>query len=293
MTSHIERILILRSADCFSLIGLDVLAAIARRLRPETLLPGVPWQLGREALFVTDGDVFRQDSDGSRRRQSPGDVVGMISALARYGQGHVVVETPARALLLGRDDLEDLCLEDFAVGEALLRWLAGAMLRRTVQLPDGTSVPPEAASAEEPVHAGVTPLVRRIAALHASGVFPSTQADAIAELAHQAEEVGFRSGDRIWTAGEASDSFLLLLHGDVRCESKEGWHAHAGPYSLVGDLEALADSPREFTAAARTGIRALGISADSFLDILEDHPQLAVDFLGLLARRAVELGLAD
>lgn len=293
MITALEKVLTLRSADCFAGLSLERIAAIARKTVAEDLAQGAYWHPDREALFVCGGGMVAETADRGMLHRSGGDVIGMTRLLAGISVGPIKAEATSTLLVLTADDLEDLCVEEFDVVETLLRWLSTSMLRTRATLPAGTSIEPTTPPSVERPTSDPTPLVRRIAAIAQCGMIPSTQADALVELAHQASEVSFPADTVLWDVGNDSPDFLLLLEGDVHCEGRSGWHTHMGPNCLVGDVEALADVPRAFRATARSMVRALEIPADGFLDILEDHARLAIDFLALLAHRTAELAPPD
>lgn len=293
MITPLERVLTLRSADCFADLALDRIAAIARSTVAEDLSQGTSWHPHREALFVCEGGLVAESADSRGDLRGGGDVIGMARMLAGRPVGPIRADVPSTVLLLGADALEDLCVEEFDVVETLLRWLATSMLRNRAVLPPGSSIDPVVADPQDRPPPDTTPLVRRISALARCGMIPSSQADALAELAHQAAEVTLPVDAVLWDVGDEPTGFLLLVEGEVRCEGAAGWHAHIGPNCLVGDVEALADVPRVFRATSRSLVRALEIPADGFLDILEDHPRLAIDFLALLAVRATNHPSAD
>ena len=98
-------------------------------------------------------------------------------------------------------------------------------------------------------------------------------------------EVSIESGERLWRPGDRADHFLVIISGQVRCATGPSWHCHGGEGVTVGEFEALAGLKRRFEAEAEQPIRALRVETGAFLDILEDHPHMAVSVAGILADR--------
>lgn len=290
MTTALERILIMRSRACFAGLSVGRVAAIARLASAEWLPAGATWapgSSGQSAIVVASGSVSVDDPNLGLRPVEPGEVIGLVEVLASSRLPTVHCHAETELLVLAAADFEDLCEEEFDVVEALLRWLANRILSDTTAMEAGNAIEGYRSGGDSPMPPDATPFVRKLAALADSGLLPDDQLDAMAELARHAEFLFVPADAKIWQAGEEADSFLTVIDGDIRCEGDGGWHSHLGPYSMAGDLEAMAGIPRRFTAMADSALCALRIGRDSFMDILEDHPRLSVDFLATLARRAL------
>lgn len=290
--SLLERIFLLRSVPCFTEFPVGRVAALARKATEEELPAGAAWHeggFGDRAAIVVEGALSASWPDGTHETIGGGQQAGLVEVLGGVPTPSAASERATRVLLLAGSDVLDLCEEEFDAAEALLRWLAGAILRQTTGLPPGSRVEGYRAGALRQEDA--SPFVRRLAALAASGLFPEDQLDATAELARQTVERTFRRGDLTWSRDEPAGHFLVLLDGDLRCEDGDGWHTHPGAYSLAGDLEAIGSAGRMFTARAESDVTALEVGVDAFFDILEDHPRLTVEFLRKFARRAALAGV--
>lgn len=292
MISSVERMLLLKAHPAFDRLGLDRIASIARRLVPALLPALTRWdgdapEMG--AMIVASGRVVVETAGGGRRCYEAGDVAGLLEMLASGAVPYeFACEEEAEVLTMSSDTLGDLCEEDFDVVECLLRWVAITALQNIAGLVSGARLD-EAPPAPEPKRGprGGTALARRIDVLAATRAFPAGQMDALTEIAQQAKDASLAEGTVIWSAGEESDSFLLLIDGAVRCETAAGWHVHSGPDALVGDLDALGGLPRSYAATAVGPVSAVVFRVDPFLDVLEDHPQMAIGFLALQAARTL------
>ena len=58
---------------------------------------------------------------------------------------------------------------------------------------------------------------------------------------------------------------------------------------MLGGWEIFTQQPRRETARAVTPARTIEIDRSLFTDVLEDHYEFAVDYLGKLSRRVLEL----
>lgn len=139
------------------------------------------------------------------------------------------------------------------------------------------------AESQEPLGPGLD-RVRRLLALHRSPVFPSASMDALAELADHMREVRLAPGEALWVMDEPATFFHVVCAGTVRYVGP-GWGdaATIGPGGVPGMPETLSDTARGFEALATTDTAALVLGHEAFLDVLEDHFDMAS---GILARLA-------
>jgi CRP-like cAMP-binding protein len=133
------------------------------------------------------------------------------------------------------------------------------------------------------------PIARRIAVLATTGAFPPDQLDAMAELAQQANLVRYPAGHVLWDRGDDSSRLYVLLDGAMRLDPESGGGFSAVAGTLIGQFDAFAGVPRRTLATVTRDVEALSIGVDSFLDVLEDHPQLATGFLTIQARHVLTL----
>jgi CRP-like cAMP-binding protein len=80
----------------------------------------------------------------------------------------------------------------------------------------------------------------------------------------------------------------VIVEGSVGYPS-DGGASVAGPGSLLGFAEAFAGEPRRHAVEVREPIRALCLDAETLIDILEDHPDAAVDLLCALASEVLRI----
>jgi len=88
----------------------------------------------------------------------------------------------------------------------------------------------------------------------------------------------------MWQRGEAADQFLIILQGELGCRGGQNTKPVVlGPAHTVGIQEAIAAQPRWAECVALSPVRALRIEIAALYDILEDHFDMAIDFLALRA----------
>jgi CRP-like cAMP-binding protein len=108
-------------------------------------------------------------------------------------------------------------------------------------------------------------------------------------LAFTSRALRFASGDVILRQGEPSDSTLLILEGTVefvgQTDRGEFIIGTAGAHQMVGEMGVIMDVPRTLTVRAREPVRVLRISAQVFLKLLSENPEVALDMMRMLCQR--------
>lgn len=103
-------------------------------------------------------------------------------------------------------------------------------------------------------------------------------------------EVGYQPGDRIYTAGDQAERLYVAAEGKVKIMQ----HAATGRDVLLdilstgeffGSLTALGAVAYADSAEAQTPACVLSIRSDSFRQILDEHPKLALKALDVMAGR--------
>jgi CRP/FNR family transcriptional regulator, cyclic AMP receptor protein len=110
------------------------------------------------------------------------------------------------------------------------------------------------------------------------------------DLAARGRTRAYARGTRLFRAGAASDSIVVVLSGRVKVASPAGGDREAvlafrGPGDLLGELSALDGLPRSATVSAVEPVEALVVEARRFRAFLEQHPRLALLLLATLSRR--------
>jgi len=99
----------------------------------------------------------------------------------------------------------------------------------------------------------------------------------------------FFPGDPVFREGEPTDGLYLITGGSARvsaiADNGETLLAAVGANDVLGEMGVLDGKPRSATAMAVSVVTACFIPADTFLDLLERSPTVALRVLTLLAQR--------
>ena len=108
-------------------------------------------------------------------------------------------------------------------------------------------------------------------------------------LAFTSRALRFAPGDIVIRAGEPSDSTMLILEGTVEFVGQAGGGEFiintAGANQMIGEMGVIMNVPRTLTVRARDGVRVLRISAQVFLKLLSENPEVALDMMRTLCER--------
>jgi CRP-like cAMP-binding protein len=108
-------------------------------------------------------------------------------------------------------------------------------------------------------------------------------------MAFASERVTYKPGQMLFKQGERGDAAFIVLHGtaDVLIETANGplRVASLSENEIVGEIAILCDIPRTATVQAATELTTLRITADLFLRMLMDFPEMGVEVMRVLAHR--------
>jgi len=242
-----------------------------------------------EVHVVIDGRVRVRGGEHGDDSVGAGEVIGMLSLLARDDVGlDAVADTDTVTLALQADDLFSAFEEDFGILYNQIRNLATETLRLRKQIPPGTYLASEKGLSEPP--AGEIDLVQRLLYLRGGGLGHANM-DALMTMAQRMRTVRFEPGTELWRIGSPSGFLYYLLSGRVRCTTEDDTQFACGPGYPLGNLESQCGAPRWYDAVTETAVTTLQTDTDAFLDTIEQHFEMAMDFVagmasGLIARRA-------
>lgn len=130
----------------------------------------------------------------------------------------------------------------------------------------------------------------RMDALQRVELFNTLHDDELAEIAAQLIYTPFAQGDIIMRQGTRAHSLYILISGsaDVFLELPDGGRRridtiHAGCF--LGEMGLMTGDPRSATVIAQSEVLTYRLEKDSFQQILEKRPELAVEISNLLANR--------
>jgi CRP-like cAMP-binding protein len=288
----LDRVLMLRTLPMLEGLEPIYLAAIAQHARERFFPAGTVLQSAKDLTesvhLIVEGELEVRHDGGPARRAGAGEAVGFVETLSRSAEPlDVSAVTDAVTLEFDSDAQLDVCEEHFPVLMQYLGYLARSI---TAQLKCKAvasfgPVPLIAAQAFGPE----LNFIERVLVLSRSRAFSAGCLDALCELAQHVTERTWKNGERLWSAGDPADNFCLLVSGSIRCSasSEELFLVHAG--RVIGMYEALGSGERWFEAQSIGLSTGLRIDSEPFIDILEDHADLALDVMALLANEFLAL----
>jgi CRP-like cAMP-binding protein len=134
----------------------------------------------------------------------------------------------------------------------------------------------------------VLDLVHRLAQAREAPLFEGSNLTVLTELLRFQKPRTLGAGTVLWQEGSAVDSMALILDGSFVSAAGEG-ETHHPAGSVLGAWEIFSDEPRRETARSVTPARIIEIDRTLFVDVLEDHFGFALDYLGKLCRRFLEV----
>ena len=293
LVGPLDRVLFFKTLPAFEHLSaghLAALAAIARETffpKGSTLLESP--EVGRAFFVVVDGRVNVAQSGQQQREVGPGESVGLLGLLARSRRPFVATATvDTLALRLDWEDHVELCEQHFPIVQQYLRYLSRTLVDVLKVFP-GFDASVRRGSIAPPTDRALD-VVERFLALRATGVFPESAPDALAELARHVREVRFAAGEVVWRCGDRAEDFFAIVEGSLAhwCRG-DGAAASVEAVQTVGMHEALFQGERWSDLTAATRATALRIGVQAVLDIMEDHFDMAMDFLALLATEVLRL----
>ena len=210
----------------------------------------------------------------------------MLSLLARDDTGlDAVAEMDTLTLALRVDDLFSAFEDDFGILYSQIRELATQTLHLRRRTPEGAYL----TGPEDPgdVPTGDIDLVQRLLYMR-RGLFRNANMDALITMAQRMRTARFEPGTKLWQIGAPSGFLYAILSGRVRCTTEDGTRFVCGPGYPLGHLESQCDAPRWYEAVTDTAVTALQNDIDVFLDTLEQHSEMAIDFVAGMASALIK-----
>jgi CRP-like cAMP-binding protein len=125
----------------------------------------------------------------------------------------------------------------------------------------------------------------RLAALAELEAARNVGVQALADLAVASHEVVLKEGDALFDAGDSHSHLFLVAVGAVEAARREPDIVRRyGPGELVGGAAALCERIRFWGARATTETRVVAVPMEAWLDMMEEHAELAESVMSVLAR---------
>lgn len=289
-----QKMLALRHMWAMASLSQSDLRMVAEKLRERFFPMGeVLYREGDPVVtlqFLIDGTVHLQ-KDGTifGTIDAPGGV-GIMTALARSDSPYdTVAATDVLALEIDAETFLEILEDRFPVLLNTLRVSTGMLSKSLSALPAAQLGSARAADCppltERPLN-----LVERLLFLRRNPIYRGSSTNALAELAQLLIEERPADGTKLFARGQVADSVYFVLDGVIRCSAPQGDFSF-GAGSVVGGLEGLGGVPRWYDATADESLAVLrGLTTD-IIDVYEDNPNLALDFLAMSSMRNLRFWL--
>jgi len=238
----------------------------------------------RTLYLVTEGAIQVSRAGQIMGTRYPGDAYGGLPMLARVPSTLAVAVGNTSTMEVPASAFEGALTENFSLLRTMLRQLGSGVLEMRGNLPVDPAV---ARELDEGVPYGEPlSLVKRLIQLRQGG-FRHMNMEALIDLARSMVEVRYPAGALLWSSGEPSTYALHVDVGLVRCSERDGRHATVARGFTIGVLDVWSGK-RVYEARAETPLIAFRIEFESFLALLEAHPEVGLDLLRGFAQDLLE-----
>lgn len=293
LVSPLDRALFLKAQPYLEGLSSNAVAALAQYTgesffarRQSVYVRGVP---PRTIHFLASGRVRVRYPSGTFDIEAPAGI-GLVEYLVQSP------EPPAAwaledtlALCVDADTFMQIVEDDFVLYMSIARTLARAT-RAAAEGPLPGRPPEHGFSRRHTTLAASSDLVHRLVAAREAPFFRDSNVTVLTGLLRFQPVRDLAPGEALYQRGAAVESMALLLEGSVTTETEEGGVVEP-PGAMLGGWELLAGQPRSDTVRATTAARVVEIDRSLFTDVLEDHPEFAIDYLRKLSARVLELRL--
>jgi CRP-like cAMP-binding protein len=299
LVSPLERAVFLRAQPYFDGLDPAVIAVLASHTREHRARAGEVLfdeaRSVRRVSFIVEGCV-RTVLEGETLFEidAPGGV-GLAHGLARGAMPPTAIAvTDCLTLQIEFDAFLQILEDHFSLVLQIARIFSRLILdsERKTEAPPPRSLPP---SSDATALASLD-LVHRMAWARRSPIFHDANLAVVAELMRATEEVRLEKDDWLWRAHSDADAIALLVDGTLCLDAGPSPSqipsqkpSQIGPGSLVGFAELFGERPRERSARAEEPCVLLRADRSAVVDAMEDHFDLALDFLNAFATRHLAL----
>ncbi len=289
----VQRTLILKTFIAFNRLSADDLTVLASIGHERFFAAGevmhAPGKPVSAFHLVIDGDV-QIYADGKPTRLLRGrSSIGGLAALARDPEGsHAVAVTDVMALEIEVEDMDEVFEDNFGITHGVTTVLANGLREFQMKAGGGAAVDMKKRITGVDTSRELS-LVDKMFVLRSATNFAHISVEALAQMAREADELRYPAGTMVWSRGEIAEWSMLVVDGVVECIPEHQPSFRFGPSFYVGGLDAMTHSRRWYAGRAETDVVALKIHQNKWMDILEDHTDMALEMLRNLARGMVAL----
>lgn len=283
-TSVRDRVLTMRSKPMFEGLDDDGLLLLAEHGQTgfyrdgEVIAPeGEP---ARQVYLIEQGEIVVSRAGEWLTTRQAGDAYGGLPLLAREPSPLAVARGSTRTLEVPGPAFEAALTENFSLLRNTLKQLGASVLQHRGNLP---ADPSQARTFREgPYYEEPKTLVERLIQLRAQP-FGRMNLDALVDMARHMIDVRFPADEQLWSIGDPSTHALNIDYGRVRCTGPDGRFVTIGGGFTLGVLDVWSRS-RVYEVRTETPVIAYRIEFESFLALLEKHPEVGLELLRGFAR---------
>lgn len=134
------------------------------------------------------------------------------------------------------------------------------------------------------------PLERDVETLRRIPLFAGLATPRLKLIAYTADVVEFAPGETIVLQGDPADAVYIVTEGEAEVllrdnDGREIMVATMGRHSLFGETAVISKGRRTATVRARDRVVTFKISADVFLDLVRQSPEISMQVMTVLAQR--------
>ena len=123
-------------------------------------------------------------------------------------------------------------------------------------------------------------------------LFSKLDASTLKLLAFTSDSLTFHDGELLFNVGDSSDSAYVILEGEVEIliQGKNGMHAAfvRGKNDIRGEMGILNEMPRNASVRAKGTVKALRITGDAFIKLLQQNAVMSLELAKQLSTRLAQ-----
>lgn len=285
-----DRVLALRAHAMFEGLDDDGFLLLAEHAQVGRYAGGeaisVENEPARAVYLVLDGEVEVSSRTAELTTRKAGDAYGALSLLGRARSTTALAVGETRLLEIPASAFESALVENHSLLRNTLRVFGSAALRIRGNLPADPARSP--VIDEGSYYLQPRSFVELLMLLR-DGQFGEMNLDALVDFARCMIDVRYPAGAPLWSAGDSSTHALQIDAGRVRCSGPDGRQIEVGRGFAVGLLDIWAGE-RAHDARTETPVIAFRIDFESYLALLEMHPEVGLDLLRSFARELLNAG---
>jgi CRP/FNR family cyclic AMP-dependent transcriptional regulator len=133
-------------------------------------------------------------------------------------------------------------------------------------------------------------LLENVIFLKKTALFSNIKTNELKAIASVVEEVSFHYGDEIVKESDPGDAAYIIKEGRIKIVKKTPENrivhlAELSPGECFGEMSLFDEESRSATACALTPCVVLRLRRDDLIDVMQEHPSIAVELIKIFVRR--------